>query len=1424
MKMTAKLLVVTVISFGSCLASSAGTVTAWGRNNYAQTNVPASVTNVTAIAAGAYHNLALQPDGTVRAWGANYAGQINVPAGLSNVVAVAAGAAHSLALKSDGTVVAWGSDGYNQIDVPAGLSNVVAIAGGVQHSLVLKQDGTVVAWGNPSGGGPGSVVPANLNNVVAIAASYHQNLALKSDGTVTAWGSDSGLTNSPADLTNAVAIAAAMDANLALKSDGSVKAWGYGNATTNVPMGLTNVVAISGAFSNFIVLKADGTLVVWGNNTYGQFNIPSGLSGLGAIAAGYGDCLTLAGNGAPQAVQPPFSATVLAPNTVLLVANFFGPAPLTYQWKFNGTNLAGAAGPSLLLTNLQMWQAGSYSLSASNAAGLVDGPVATLTVVPLILTMQPTNQLLYFGDSLNVSVQGSGSWTYQWQLNGSDLTNETNSTLLLSQSITNQPDAYSVIVSNLYGSATNFAFVSSVFDSIPFIVSQPASIIAWPGENAIFQVSANGSKPLSYQWRFKGTNIVGATNATFSLAGVTANQAGNYSVTVSNAVGSTPGSSATLTLVPVVAWGDTNYNLSELPTSLTNAIAIAAGYSYSVALKPNGTVVSWGNGPQPFGLTNVAAIVAGYYQSLALESNGTVVAWDYLFPSVPAGLSNVVALAMGYSQYSPLQNDLALKSDGTVVGWGNLSSAINNVPAELNGVTAIAVGTYHALALKPDGTVTAWLDYSDYNANRVPTNLNGVVAIAAGYRHSVALKSDGTVRAWGQSSYTQTNVPAGLSNVVAIAAGGNHSLALKSDGTIVAWGANDYGQTAVPAGLSNVVAVSAGGNHSLALVGPASPVFVRQPCSATGLPRQPIFLSAGVVSGSPVSYQWQFNGQNITSATNAFLKIPSLGRTDQGNYRLLVSGSLGVVTSVVAQVTMSGNAVIAWGLNDSQQTNVPAGLNALAVAGGGEQSLALRPDGTVAAWGGNDYSLTNVPLSASNVIAIAASMYHNLALRSNGTVVAWGNNSCNKTIVPATNAIAIAASPVSSVTLRADGKVSERGCETFLPATLSNVVAVAAGNYYTLALKSDGSILAAGSIDSPPADLSNVVAIASGNWFIQYALALKSDGTLVAWGVNAYGVTDVPVGLSNVVAIAAGGMHVLVLKSDGTLVAWGNNDYGQMNVPVGLSNVVGIAAGFAHNLVIVGSADPAIVRQPAPAYASVFGRVLLSIGAVSSQPVSYQWLNNGLPIPGATNSSLDLPTALPSDSGIYSVVVSNALGVAVSSNANVTVIGQPPFILIQPVGQTNLGGTSATFQTAAAGSLPFNYLWQKDGTGLLNATNTMLTLNNLTRSNSGTYSLVVSNTFGSLTSSDAVLHVMVPQQLQSPIINPDGSVTFKFGDGDSGLLSSNDIAHFTIGVSTNLVDWDVLTNPLFLTNGLVWLQDFDATNFPQRYYRVIENP
>jgi hypothetical protein len=269
------------------------TVVDWGDNYYGETNVPAGLTGVTAVAAGGYHTVALKGDGTVVAWGSNSNGQTTVPAGLSGVTAVAAGGYHTVALKSDGTVVAWGLNSSGQTNVPAGLSGVTAVAAGGYHTVALKGDGTVVAWGYNNDGE--TTVPAGLSGVTAIAAGGYHTVALKGDGTVVAWGSNgNGQTTGPAGLSGATAIAAGRFHTVAVKGDGTVVAWGWnGQGETTVPAGLSGVTAIAAGDYHTVALKGDGTVVAWGSNSNGQTTVPAGLSGVTAIAAGGNNTVAL---------------------------------------------------------------------------------------------------------------------------------------------------------------------------------------------------------------------------------------------------------------------------------------------------------------------------------------------------------------------------------------------------------------------------------------------------------------------------------------------------------------------------------------------------------------------------------------------------------------------------------------------------------------------------------------------------------------------------------------------------------------------------------------------------------------------------------------------------------------------------------------------------------------------------------------------------------------------------------------------------------------------------------------------------------------------------------------------------------------------------------------------------------------------------
>jgi alpha-tubulin suppressor-like RCC1 family protein len=470
--------------------------------------------------------------------------------------------------------------------------------------------------------------------------------------------------------------------------------------------------------------------------------------------------------------------------------------------------------------------------------------------------------------------------------------------------------------------------------------------------------------------------------------------------------------------------------------------------------------------------------------------------------------------------------------------------------------------------------------------------------------------------------------------------------------------------------------------------------------------------------------------------------------------------------------------VAAWGDNGSRQTVIPQGLGRVkAIAAGPTLSLALKTDGRVVAWGFNGYGPALVPADLSGVTAIGAGWSHALALKADGTVTAWGYNSQGQMNAPSglSNVIAIAAGNDHNLALKDDGTVVAWGDGTYgqtnVPPGMSSVIAIAAGRDHNLALKVDGTVTAWGRNDAAetnvPSGLSQVKAIAGGAGF---SLALKSDGPVVGWGNNYYGQATPPPGLSNVISIAAGAAHGLALRSDGAIVAWGADWPGLTNIPPVLTNATAIAAGWYHSLAIVFD-GPAQILQGPPSQALPWStNMTLAVTATGWQPLSYQWffqgvaLTNSARISGATTPVLTIATLQFSDTGAYTLVVSNAFGSVVSSGTVITVIG-PPVILQQPIGRTVAAGSDVILTVVAEGPIPLTYQWQINGTPIAGATRTGLTLTNVQPPHSGNYSVVVSNVYGAVQSLAAVFTVTntppyILRQPVSQIMFPGGRATF----------------------------------------------------------------
>ena len=164
----------------------------------------------------------------------------------------------------------------------------------------------------------------------------------------------------------------------------------------------------------------------------------------------------------------------------------------------------------------------------------------------------------------------------------------------------------------------------------------------------------------------------------------------------------------------------------------------------------------------------------------------------------------------------------------------------------------------------------------------------------------------------------------------------------------------------------------------------------------------------------------------------------------------------------------------------------------------------------------------------------------------------------------------------------------------------------------------------------------------------------------------------------------------------------------------------------------------------------------------------------------------------------------------------------PPFVIVQPQSQTNLPGSTTAFSVTASNALGVwfvpdspnlpNYQWTLSGTNIFGATNATLILTNLQSSQAGIYAVQMTNRYGSVTSSNAVLTIYEPAILNSVSFSEDKQIQFDL-TGVSGL-------HYAVQTSTNLVDWV----PLITNTSPFSFTDTNLSGFQQRFYRTIYVP
>ncbi|MCS1408533.1 MAG: Endoglucanase C [Verrucomicrobia subdivision 3 bacterium] len=201
---------------------------------------------------------------------------------------------------------------------------------------------------------------------------------------------------------------------------------------------------------------------------------------------------------------------------------------------------------------------------------------------------------------------------------------------------------------------------------------------------------------------------------------------------------------------------------------------------------------------------------------------------------------------------------------------------------------------------------------------------------------------------------------------------------------------------------------------------------------------------------------------------------------------------------------------------------------------------------------------------------------------------------------------------------------------------------------------------------------------------------------------------------------------------------------------VSVTNAGGQATSNIATLKVL--APPEITQQPTSVNAAVGDSVQFNIAATGTPPLAFQWQKNGVDIPGATSTTLNLQNITIEDAAQYRARVSNEVKEVFSTTERLTLqaIASPPRIDQQPADVIIEAGQTATFQVSAAGSPPLTYQWQFNKENITGATTRTLTLSNVQSNNMGRYRVIVTNPAGTLTSNPATLTVTAPP----PVVDP----------------------------------------------------------------------
>jgi sugar lactone lactonase YvrE/ketopantoate hydroxymethyltransferase len=419
----------------------------------------------------------------------------------------------------------------------------------------------------------------------------------------------------------------------------------------------------------------------------------------------------------PVISSQPVSQSVTVGSSATFSVTAVGVPSPTYQWQFNGMAISGATNSSLTLSSPQLSDAGTYSVIITNSQGSVTSNSAILSVnsVPLAITSAPTSQSVTYGSVANFSVvaTGTGPFTYQWNFNNSPITGATSSTYSIASAALNQAGNYTVSVTDSNGVVTTSAAATLTVTAVPLaITTAPVGQTVTYGSQVSFNVSATGMGPFTYQWNFNNNPITGATSSTYSIASAALNQAGNYTVSVTDSSGNKVTSAAAALVVTAVSPTISTQPLTQAvylgaPANLSVIATGTAPLSYQWYL--NGVAIS--NATQlSYSIPAVASSNAGTYSVTITNVLGSVTSTNAVLTVLTAPVITTSPTSQTISQGQPVTLSVTASGVSNTYQWYLNGTAISGATSSsytISSASTSSAGTYTVAVTNGAGTVTS---------------------------------------------------------------------------------------------------------------------------------------------------------------------------------------------------------------------------------------------------------------------------------------------------------------------------------------------------------------------------------------------------------------------------------------------------------------------------------------------------------------------------------------------------------------------------------------------------------------------------------------------------------------------------------------------------------------------------------------------